>query len=71
MEDADAESDLDPDIHHSCEFSVSHPAGGVMRRDDLMQADLVSEVILVGSCLVILLGLIMFLATVLSYTPQL
>jgi hypothetical protein len=36
-----------------------------MRRDDLMEPDLVSEVILIGSCLIILLALLMALATAL------
>ena len=36
-----------------------------MRRDELMQSDLVSEVILIGSCLIILLALLMALATAL------
>lgn len=36
-----------------------------MRRDELMQSDLVSEVILIGSCLIILLALLIALATAL------
>jgi hypothetical protein len=36
-----------------------------MRRDDLMEPDLVSEVTLIGSCLIILLALLMALATAL------
>ncbi len=66
MEDANTKSDLIGDVHVrvAC-VSVSQPAGGAMRRDELMQSDLVSEVILIGSCLIILLALLMALATAL------
>jgi hypothetical protein len=66
MEDANTKSDLSGDIRvRVASVSVSQPAGGAMRRDELMLSDLVSEVILIGSCLIILLALLMALATAL------
>jgi hypothetical protein len=40
-----------------------------MNREDLMKADLFSEIILVGSCLALVLTLILILAAAMMYSP--
>ena len=42
------------------------PVGGSMNRDDIMKADLLSEIVLLGSGLVILVALLMVLVVALS-----
>ena len=41
-----------------------------MRRDDLLNADLVSEIVLLGSSAAMLIMLLLVLASALTHTPQ-
>jgi hypothetical protein len=43
--------------------------GGAMRRDEIMKADLLSEVVLLGTGLVILMSLLMVLAVAATQVP--
>jgi hypothetical protein len=40
---------------------------GFMRRDDLMKADLLSEIVLISGCAFLLFALILFLAAALTH----
>jgi hypothetical protein len=48
---------------------VNDQQGGAMRRDEIMKEDLLSEIVLLGSGLVILLSLLMVLVIAVIQVP--